>query len=92
VSRAHRDIRDGLAGVDTLIRSILEVSRGMRQMTDRLASAFSWFGETLKLKEKSAGSLPQPGSLPQETNPPQAGAENPGAPLAPLVDSEPSQA
>ena len=92
VSRAHRDIRDGLAGVDTLIRSILEVSRGMRQMTDRLASAFSWFGETLKLKEQSAGSLPQPGSLPQEINPPQAGAENPGEPLAPLVDSEPSQA
>jgi methyl-accepting chemotaxis protein len=91
VSRAHRDIRDGLAGVDTLIRSILEVSRGMRQMTDRLASAFSWFGETLKLKEQSAGSLPQPGSLPQASNLPRAGAENPEAPLAPLVDSEPSQ-
>ncbi len=79
VSRAHRDIRHGLAGVDALIRSILEVSRGMRQMTDRLASAFSWFGETLKLKEQSAGSLPQ------------AGAADPGAPLPQLVDSEPSQ-
>ncbi len=34
-------------------------SQGMRQMTDRLASAFSWFGETLKLKEQSAAGLPQ---------------------------------
>ncbi len=91
VSRAHSDIRDGLAGVDTLIRSILEVSRGMRQMTDRLASAFSWFGETLKLKEQSAGSLPQADNLPQDANLPQPGAENPRSPLAPLVDSEPSQ-
>ena len=27
-------------------------------MTARLASAFSWFGETLKLKEESVASLP----------------------------------
>ena len=46
------------AGVDTLIRSILEVSSELRQMTDRLASAFSWFGETLKLKEQSVAGLP----------------------------------
>jgi hypothetical protein len=58
VSRAHTTIQDGLAGVDTLIRSILEVSNDMRQMTDRLASAFSWFGETLKLKEETAGPGP----------------------------------
>jgi methyl-accepting chemotaxis protein len=58
VSKAHRDIQDGLAGVDTLIRSILEVSSELRQMTDRLATAFSWFGETLKLKEESVVSLP----------------------------------
>lgn len=58
VSRAHSRIQDGLAGVDTLIRSILEVSHDMREMTDRLAAAFSWFGETLKLKEESAGALP----------------------------------
>jgi methyl-accepting chemotaxis protein len=57
VSKAHRDIQDGLAGVDTLIRSILEVSSELRQMTDRLASAFSWFGETLKLKEESVAGL-----------------------------------
>jgi len=55
VSRAHTRIQDGLAGVDTLIRSILEVSHDMRLMTDRLAAAFSWFGETLKLKEESGG-------------------------------------
>ncbi len=58
VSRAHTRIQDGLAGVDSLIRSILEVSHDMREMTDRLAAAFSWFGETLKLKEESAGALP----------------------------------
>ncbi|MGD0726655.1 MAG: methyl-accepting chemotaxis protein [Spirochaetia bacterium] len=57
VSRAHTDIQDGLAGVDTLIRSILEVSHDMRQMTDRLAAAFSWFGETLKLREESTGTV-----------------------------------
>jgi hypothetical protein len=58
VSRAHTHIQDGLAGVDALIRSILEVSHDMRAMTDRLAAAFSWFGETLKLKEEAAGALP----------------------------------
>jgi hypothetical protein len=58
VSKAHRDIQNGLAGVDTLIRSILEVSSEMRQMTDRLAQAFSWFGETLKLKEESVAGIP----------------------------------
>jgi methyl-accepting chemotaxis protein len=64
VSRAHTDIQDGLAGVDTLIRSILEVSHDMRQMTDRLAAAFSWFGETLKLREEAA-----PGALPAAAAP-----------------------
>jgi methyl-accepting chemotaxis protein len=58
VNRAHTRIQDGIAGVDTLIRSILEVSHDMRAMTDRLAAAFSWFGETLKLKEEAAGALP----------------------------------
>jgi len=58
VNRAHTRIQDGIAGVDTLIRSILEVSHDMREMTDRLAAAFSWFGETLKLKEEAAGALP----------------------------------
>jgi methyl-accepting chemotaxis protein len=61
VSKAHRDIQNGLAGVDTLIRSILEVSSEMRQMTDRLAQAFSWFGETLKLKEESVAGIASAG-------------------------------
>ncbi len=52
VTRAHKEIQDGLAGVDTLIRSILEVSHDLRMMTDRLATAFSWFGQTLKLREE----------------------------------------
>ena len=54
VSRAHASIQDGIAGVDVLIRSILEVSHDMRQMTDRLAAAFSWFGKTLTMKEEGA--------------------------------------
>jgi methyl-accepting chemotaxis protein len=71
VSRAHANIQDGLAGVDTLIRAILEVSHDMREMTDRLAAAFSWFGETLKLKEEAVGAPPE---LPGE-----AGAAQPQA-------------
>jgi methyl-accepting chemotaxis protein len=66
VSRAHHKIEDGLAGVDSLIRAILEVSNDMRQMTDRLAAAFSWFGETLKLREEAAGGIAQPPSLDAE--------------------------
>ena len=77
VSRAHTDIQDGLAGVDTLIRSILEVSHDLRQMTDRLAAAFSWFGETLKLREEAV-----PGSLPT--------ADGPSLPTVPdLLDGMP---
>ena len=59
VTTAHREIQDGLAGVDTLIRSILEVSHDMREMTDRLASAFSWFGETLQLGQEITGARQQ---------------------------------
>ncbi len=66
VSRAHTHIQDGLAGVDSLIRAILEVSHDMREMTDRLAAAFSWFGETLKLKEEAAGTLPPMAAMPPE--------------------------
>jgi hypothetical protein len=47
--RAHGEMQDGLAGVDRLIRSIVEVSRDLRLMTDRLAAAFSRLEETLKL-------------------------------------------
>jgi methyl-accepting chemotaxis protein len=100
VSRAHGDIRDGLAGVDTLIRSILEVSQGMRQMTDRLASAFSWFGETLRLKDQAPPGIPQDappaaGSSPADTAVPLLAAEVEELPLAELPaadDSGPAQA
>ena len=61
VTRAHKEIKDGLAGVDVLIRSILEVSHDLRLMTERLASAFSWFGETLKLREEPGRPVPPPG-------------------------------
>lgn len=80
VTRAHKEIQDGLAGVDTLIRSILEVSHDLREMTDRLASAFSWFGETLKLREES-----QPGQPPAARAAPPQGEvlpELPGAETA----------
>ena len=49
VARTHREIEDGLAGVDLTINSILEVSRDLREMTDRVASTFSWFGEVLRI-------------------------------------------
>jgi hypothetical protein len=48
MTRAYTEIQDGLAGVDQLIRSILEVSHDLRLMSDRLATAFSWFDEMLK--------------------------------------------
>jgi methyl-accepting chemotaxis protein len=67
VTRAHTRIQDGLAGVDVLIRSVLDVSNDLRLMTDRLAAAFSWFGETLKLKEESAGAPPAvPGRITEQ--------------------------
>jgi methyl-accepting chemotaxis protein len=74
VTRAHKEIQDGLAGVDALIRSILEVSHDLRMMTDRLASAFSWFGQTLKLREEQT---------------PEEAAEAPVGPAA-VSDAEPS--
>jgi methyl-accepting chemotaxis protein len=59
--RAHREMQDGLAGVDQIIRSIVEVSRDLRLMTDRLAAAFSWLDETLKLGGDSRSVLPAMG-------------------------------
>jgi len=48
VTRSHREIQDGVAGVDRTIRTILEVSRDLREMTNNLAKTFSWFDEVLK--------------------------------------------
>ena len=52
LARAHSEIQDGLAGVDRTIRSILEVSRDLREITNSLATAFSWFGYTLDMQDE----------------------------------------
>jgi methyl-accepting chemotaxis protein len=76
VTRAHKEIQDGLAGVDTLIRSILEVSHDLREMTERLASAFSWFSETIKLREETPpGQPPAARAAPARDSREQAEAE-----------------
>ena len=59
LARAHSEIRDGLAGVDRTIRSILEVSRDLREITNSLATAFSWFGYSLDMKEEAPEMLTQ---------------------------------
>jgi methyl-accepting chemotaxis protein len=86
VTRAHKEIQDGLAGVDTLIRSILEVSHDLRLMTDRLASAFSWFGETLRLRAEPPGPTAA-GRPADEEEPPEPPQE---MPESPVPEAEPS--
>ena len=49
VTRSHKEIQDGVAGVDRTIRTILEVSRDLREMTGSLAKTFSWFEEVLEV-------------------------------------------
>ncbi len=56
---AHGEIRDGLAGVDHLIRSILEVSHDLRLMTDRLAASFSRMEGTGGRESSDGESLPE---------------------------------
>jgi hypothetical protein len=51
VTRSHKEIQDGVAGVDRTIRTILEVSRDLREMTGSLAKTFSWFEEVLQIGE-----------------------------------------
>jgi hypothetical protein len=69
VSQANLDIKDGVAGVDRTIRTILEVSRDLREMTGRLADAFGWFDELLRAEQQPApeaetppGDSPLPGA------------------------------
>jgi hypothetical protein len=52
VTRSHKEIQDGVAGVDRTIRTILEVSRDLREMTGSLAKTFSWFEEVLRTGEE----------------------------------------
>jgi len=54
VTRSHKEIQDGVAGVDRTIRTILEVSRDLREMTGSLARTFSWFQEVLQTGEQEA--------------------------------------
>jgi len=69
VTRSHKEIQDGVAGVDRTIRTILEVSRDLREMTGRLAKTFSWFEEVLKTGEQEG--VGEPALLPElpETEP-----------------------
>ncbi|HEC61876.1 MAG TPA: hypothetical protein ENI27_06435 [bacterium] len=63
VSRAHLEIQDGVAGVDLTIKTILEVSRDLRQMTGGLASAFSWFDEVLSVQRRDNLVIEEAGAL-----------------------------
>ncbi len=63
VTRSHKEIQDGVAGVDRTIRTILEVSRDLREMTSSLAKTFSWFDEVLKTGSLEA--VPGTPSLPE---------------------------
>ena len=49
VTRAHSSVKDSVADVDRTIKTILEVSRDLRQMTGSLGTAFSWFDEALRI-------------------------------------------
>jgi hypothetical protein len=69
VTRSHKEIQDGVAGVDRTIRTILEVSRDLREMTGRLAKTFSWFEEVLETGEQEG--IGEPAVIPElpETKP-----------------------
>jgi hypothetical protein len=60
VTRAHSQVKDGLAEVDRTIKTILEVSRDLRQMTSNLGSAFSWFDEVLKVSSPEGKASAEP--------------------------------
>jgi hypothetical protein len=51
VTRAHSSVKDSVADVDRTIKTILEVSRDLRQMTGSLGTAFSWFDDALRLTD-----------------------------------------
>jgi len=75
VTRSHKEIQDGVAGVDRTIRTILEVSRDLREMTSSLSKTFSWFDEVLKTggleAEPETPSLPEREVSGQEGEAPQ---------------------
>ncbi len=53
VTRAHSSVKDSVADVDRTIKTILEVSRDLRQMTGSLGAAFSWFDEALRITDSA---------------------------------------
>jgi methyl-accepting chemotaxis protein len=55
VTRAHSAVKDSVADVDRTIKTILEVSRDLRQMTGSLGTAFSWFDEALRITDAAHG-------------------------------------
>ena len=84
VTRSHREIQDGVAGVDRTIRTILEVSRDLREMTGSLAKTFSWFEVVLESGEREAGepeaAAPEPGAREAAAGTPPIAALEQGAP------------
>jgi methyl-accepting chemotaxis protein len=54
VTRAHSSVKDSVADVDRTIKTILEVSRDLRQMTGSLGTAFSWFDEALRISDAAS--------------------------------------
>ena len=91
VSRAHRQVQDGVAALDRTIKTVIEVSRDLRRMTDQMVTAFSWFGgpplpapeenPSLPSAAQEIASLPGPAPEPRQANPdfPPPGAEREAA-------------
>jgi len=90
VTRSHKEIQDGVAGVDRTIRTILEVSRDLREMTGRLAKTFSWFEEVLASGELEG--VGEPAVLPEpEPEEQKAVAEQPQPQEIPELEEGPEE-
>jgi methyl-accepting chemotaxis protein len=95
VTRAHSSVKDSVADVDRTIKTILEVSRDLRQMTGSLGTAFSWFDEALRItdaarREEKGQACPGPErrfrAAPDCAGRPR-GAAHMGAPARPRCDA-----
>jgi hypothetical protein len=88
VTHSHKEIQDGVAGVDRTIRTILEVSRDLREMTGSLARTFSWFQEVLQTGEQEAAEeaavLPELETAEQRAAVEPAASVEPPAPVTPV--------
>ena len=91
LAKAHGRIQDGVAGLDRTIRTVLEVSRDLREMTGGLVGAFAWFDEVIA--GQNGGTSGQPpmleGAL-ADQGPPIGGDRSlrpPGLPDAPAQSS-----